>query len=84
MNEAAPRAPSLASAFRVLEHRNAWLAALLGTLAMLLFFVLTLDASAVRNAWQALTPRLLLAFAVLITINGLIDATWMTVITRAP
>jgi uncharacterized membrane protein YbhN (UPF0104 family) len=84
VNEAAPRAPSLASAFRVLEHRNAWLAALLGTLAMLLFFVLTLDASAVRNAWQALTPRLLLAFAVLITINGLIDATWMTVITRAP
>ncbi|MCC6709469.1 MAG: flippase-like domain-containing protein [Gammaproteobacteria bacterium] len=82
-SQAAP-APSLASALRFLDHRNAWWAAALGTLAMLAFFVLTLDAGAVHDAWQALTPRLLVIVALLISINGLLDAIWMTVITRAP
>lgn len=82
-SQAAP-APSLASALRLLDQRNAWWAAALGTLAMLAFFVLTLDAGAVRDAWQALTPRLLVVVALLIGINGLLDASWMTVITGAP
>lgn len=82
--QAAAAAPSLTSALRFLDHRNAWLAALAGTVLMLVFFVLTLDAAALRHAWQALTPRLLAGFAALITINGLLDASWMSVITRAP
>ena len=81
---AAPQVTSLSRLFSLLEHRNAWLAAALSTVAMVMFFVLTLDGAAVRSAWQAISPRLLLVTAALISINALLDGWWLAVITRAP
>ncbi len=75
---------SLPRVFSFLEHRNAWLAAALGTVLMVLFFVLTLDGAALRSAWQSISPRLLLVTAVLISINALLDGWWLSIITRAP
>ncbi|CAN0436531.1 unnamed protein product, partial [Phaeothamnion confervicola] len=65
-------------------HRNAWRAAAVGTAVMVLFFALTLDGAALRAAWQSISLRLLLVTAALISINGLLDAWWLSVITRAP
>jgi hypothetical protein len=83
-----PRAPqrpsSLLRLFSFLEHRNAWLAAALGTTVMVLFFVLTLDGATLRAAWQAISPRLFVITAALISINGLLDGLWLSIITRAP
>ncbi len=75
-------AGSLARVLSFLEHRNAWLAAAFGTLAMVLFFVLTLDTATVRSAWASVSLRLFLITATLISINGLLDGLWLTTITR--
>ena len=66
------------------EHRNAWRAAVFGTVVMVLFFALTLDGAALRAAWQSISLRLFLVTAALISINGLLDGWWLSVITRAP
>jgi len=81
----APASPtSLPRVFSFLEHRNAWLAAALGTAAMVAFFVLTLDAATLRAAWQQMTPRLFFVTAMLISINALLDGWWLSTITLAP
>ena len=67
-----------------LKHRNAWRAAVFGTAVMVLFFALTLDGVALRAAWQSISLRLFLVTAALISINGLLDGWWLSVITRAP
>ena len=75
---------SLRRVLSFLEHRNAWRAAAVGTAVMVLFFALTLDGAALRAAWQSISLRLLLVTAALISINGLLDGWWLSVITRAP
>lgn len=75
---------SLPRVLSFLEHRNAWRAAAVGTAVMVLFFALTLDGAALRDAWQSISLRLFLVTAALISINGLLDGWWLSVITRAP
>lgn len=75
---------SLRRVLSFLEHRNAWWAAAVGTAVMVLFFALTLDGAALRAAWQSISLRLFLVTAALISINGLLDGWWLSIITRAP
>ena len=85
MSESASSASVTRSLARVLsffEHRYAWLAAAFGTLAMVLFFALTLDGASLRTAWQSISLQLFLITAALISINGLLDGLWLTTITR--
>ena len=85
MTDSPPTRPlqsSLARVLSFLEHRNAWLAAAFGTLVMLAFFVLTLDGANLRTAWSSISLRLFLITAALISINGLLDGLWLTIITR--
>ena len=64
------------------EHRGAWLAGAFGTAVMLGFFALTLDLDTLARAWHGIPARTFWLVALLLGINGLIDGTWLAVITR--
>ncbi len=80
----AARLSSLARIFSFLDHRNAWLAAVIGTAVMVLFFALTLDGTTLRAAWQSISPRLFVVTALLVSINGLLDGLWLSIVTQGP
>ena len=82
MSTPAQLRPRLPRALSFLEHRNAWLLSAIGTAAMLLFFVLTLDRATLSEVWRSISLRVICLTVVLLGVNSLLDGLWLTTITR--
>ena len=64
------------------EHRTAWLAGAFGTVAMVAFFAVTIDATTVTQAWQSIPASILIIATLMTASNAIFEGEWLRIITR--